>query len=73
MFRWIIREIEAVKERDPAARSTGEVLLGYPGIHALFFHRIAYYLNRLQDQINNWQFQLEQVENEVSCCDPKAI
>jgi hypothetical protein len=38
-----------------------------------FFHRIAYYLNRLQDQINNWQFQLEQVENEVSCCDPKAI
>ncbi|HOB29075.1 MAG TPA: hypothetical protein PLW51_03810 [Bacillota bacterium] len=37
MFRWIIREIEAVKERDPAARSTGEVLLGYPGIHALFF------------------------------------
>jgi serine O-acetyltransferase len=36
MFRRIIREIEAVKERDPAARSTGEVLLGYPGIHALF-------------------------------------
>lgn len=72
MFRRIIREIEAVKERDPAARSTGEVLLGYPGIHALFSpDRIL--LNRLQDQINNWQFQLEQVENEVSCCDPKAI
>lgn len=46
MFKRIIREINAVKERDPAARSTVEVLLCYPGIHALIFHRIAHFLHR---------------------------
>ena len=33
-----------VRERDPAARSTLEILLCYPGLHALFFHRIAHFL-----------------------------
>ena len=46
MFKRIIREINAVKERDPAARSTVEVLLCYPGIHALIFHRIAHFMHR---------------------------
>jgi serine O-acetyltransferase len=46
MFKRIIREINAVKERDPAARSTVEVLLCYPGIHALIYHRIAHFLHR---------------------------
>jgi serine O-acetyltransferase len=36
------RDIQAVRERDPAARSTLEVLLCYPGVHALAFHRIAH-------------------------------
>lgn len=36
------RDIQAVRERDPAARSTFEVLLCYPGVHALTFHRIAH-------------------------------
>jgi serine O-acetyltransferase len=36
------RDIRAVRERDPAARSTFEVLLCYPGVHALAFHRIAH-------------------------------
>ena len=36
------RDIKAVRERDPAARSTFEVLLCYPGVHALAFHRIAH-------------------------------
>jgi serine O-acetyltransferase len=36
------RDIQAVRERDPAARSTFEVLLCYPGVHALAFHRIAH-------------------------------
>jgi len=31
-----------VRERDPAARSTLEVLLCYPGVHALVFHRFAH-------------------------------
>jgi serine O-acetyltransferase len=36
------RDIQAVRERDPAARSTLEVLLCYPGVHALAFHRAAH-------------------------------
>jgi serine O-acetyltransferase len=36
------RDIRAVRERDPAARSTFEVVLCYPGVHALAFHRIAH-------------------------------
>lgn len=34
-------EIRAIRERDPAARSDFEVLLTYPGLHALLFHRLA--------------------------------
>ena len=33
-----------VFERDPAARSKLEIVLCYPGLHALIFHRIAHYL-----------------------------
>ena len=42
MFAEIRRDVRAVLERDPAARSTFEVLLCYPGVHALAFHRIAH-------------------------------
>ena len=37
-------DFHAVFERDPAARSRAEVLLCYPGLHAIFFHRIAHAL-----------------------------
>lgn len=37
-------DVESIKERDPAARSNAEVLLLYPGLHALIAHRIAYFL-----------------------------
>ncbi|UCF07134.1 MAG: serine O-acetyltransferase [bacterium] len=33
-------------KRDPAARSWGEVLFCYPGLHALLMHRIAHHLWR---------------------------
>jgi serine O-acetyltransferase len=36
------RDVEAARERDPAARSTAEVLLCYPGLHALWMHRAAH-------------------------------
>ena len=36
--------VETVKERDPAAKSTAEVLLLYSGVHALFAHRVAHKL-----------------------------
>ena len=37
-------DIRAVKERDPAARGTLEVLLLYSGLHAIMLHRPAYWL-----------------------------
>ncbi|MEW5806233.1 MAG: serine O-acetyltransferase [Acidobacteriota bacterium] len=39
------RTIKTVYERDPAARNILEILFAYPGIHALFFHRIAHFLH----------------------------
>jgi serine O-acetyltransferase len=38
-------DIQVVKERDPAARGTLEILLSYPGLHAIWLHRIAHYLH----------------------------
>lgn len=38
-------DVNAVKERDPAARSSAEVILLYSGIHALFAYRIAHKLH----------------------------
>ena len=33
--------IKSIKDRDPAAKSTLSVVLTYPGVKAIFFHRIA--------------------------------
>lgn len=38
------RDLRAALERDPAARSALEVALTYPGVHALWAHRIAHAL-----------------------------
>jgi serine O-acetyltransferase len=38
------QDIQAVFERDPAARSTLEIILAYPGLHALWGHRLAHWL-----------------------------
>jgi serine O-acetyltransferase len=46
MLAELRRDIQAVRERDPAARSTLEVLLCYPGVHALAFHRVAHLIWR---------------------------
>ena len=46
MFKTLKDDIRAVFERDPAARSMLEVLLCYPGVHALLFHRTAHALWR---------------------------
>lgn len=42
MFSHLREDINSVLARDPAARSRLEVLTCYPGIHALFVHRIAH-------------------------------
>src|SRR5690554_7706655 len=43
MFSRLRREIGAVFERDPAAKSLIEVILCYPGLHALIGYRIAHW------------------------------
>jgi len=45
MFLQEVRDdIRAVFERDPAARSTWEIVLAYPGFHAVVCHRLAHWL-----------------------------
>lgn len=48
--RTIQSDIQAVFDRDPAARSTLEVVLTYSGLHAIWWHRIAHFFHR-----RNWQ------------------
>uniref|UniRef100_UPI001FD2109C serine O-acetyltransferase n=1 Tax=Psychrobacter immobilis TaxID=498 RepID=UPI001FD2109C len=44
MKKDLTEDIDAVFNRDPAARNSLEVILTYPGIHALVLHRGAHYL-----------------------------
>jgi serine O-acetyltransferase len=46
MFQTLKDDINAVVERDPAARSAFEVLVCYPGLHAVLFHRVTHKLWR---------------------------
>ncbi len=46
MFRAIREQIETVFQRDPAARSVLEIVLCYPGFHAVLLHRLAHRLYR---------------------------
>jgi serine O-acetyltransferase len=43
-FMFLRESIRAYRERDPAARSSLEVLLCYPGLHATMGHRMAHFL-----------------------------
>lgn len=44
----IKRDLKAVFEKDPAAKSTLEVILTYPGFHAILIHRISHKLLNLK-------------------------
>lgn len=46
MFKTLREDIRTVLAKDPAARSTAEVIFLYPGLHALWFHRLAHFLWR---------------------------
>ena len=46
LLQSIRRDIQAARERDPAARSDLEVVLCYPGFHARQLHRLAYRLHQ---------------------------
>lgn len=43
---WWRQAIDAAKKNDPAIKSSAEIVLTYPGIHALFFHRFSHFLYR---------------------------
>ena len=42
MFERLKEDIRMIKERDPAAKNYVEILLCYPGLHAIWLHRIAH-------------------------------
>ena len=46
MFNTIKEDLKSIFKEDPAARNTIEVLLCYPGLHALWMHRVAHFLWR---------------------------
>ncbi|KAB2951436.1 serine O-acetyltransferase [Heliorestis acidaminivorans] len=49
MLARIRKDIRVIYERDPAVKSTWEVILCYPGFHALLLHRLAHKLYK-----SNW-------------------
>ena len=51
MFKSFRDDINAALQRDPAVKSRIEIIFCYPGLHAIFFHRVAHAL-----WIRNWQF-----------------
>ena len=47
----IVEDIRAVKEKDPAARNTLEIVLATPGVWAIWMHRISHWLWRHDAQL----------------------
>lgn len=45
MFRTIREQIDTIFREDPAAKSMLEILLCYPGFHAILLHRLAHWLH----------------------------
>jgi len=50
MFATLRSDIACILERDPAARTTWEVLTCYPGLHAIYIHKLArwFWLHKLR-------------------------
>jgi len=44
LFKTLREDIQTIFAKDPAARSALEVIFCYPGLHALWFHRLAHFL-----------------------------
>ncbi len=62
MWERFKEDIRAIKDRDPAAKNLVEIFLCYPGLHAIWLHRIAHFLYeegwyttaRLVSHFNRW-------------------
>jgi len=67
MFLAIRNDIRTAFDRDPAARSTWEVLTCYPGLHAIWMHRVAHaswlhgfhWLGRFISHVARWLTGIE--------------
>ncbi|MFZ7121257.1 MAG: serine O-acetyltransferase EpsC [Eubacteriaceae bacterium] len=67
MFKQLIDDIDNAIDKDPAARNRLEVILLYPGIHALISHRIAnfiytkklFFIARVISQMNRFFTSIE--------------
>jgi serine O-acetyltransferase len=67
MFRQLRADIACILERDPAARSRWEVLTCYPGLHALYIHKLARWfwtrgmrwLGRFTSHLGRWLTGIE--------------
>ena len=67
MFKQLREYIASVFERDPAARSTWEVLTCYPGLHAIYLQKLAHWLwthrlrwlGRATSQFTRWLTGIE--------------
>ncbi len=46
MFKRLTEDVRTIMAHDPAARSWLEVVLCYPGLHAMFYYRVAHFLWR---------------------------
>jgi serine O-acetyltransferase len=44
MWEHLKEDIQTIRERDPAAKNYVEILLCYPGLHAIWLHRMAHFL-----------------------------
>ena len=58
MFKGIREDIKSVFRRDPAARNAFEILTCYPGLHAVWLHRLAHGL-----WVRNWKWLARMVSN----------
>ena len=56
-FERMREDIQTVFHNDPAARTTLEVILAYPGVHAIWLHRFAHWL---------WNHRLKLIARMVS-------
>ncbi|CAB4543808.1 MAG: serine O-acetyltransferase [Actinobacteria bacterium] len=59
MIKGIVEDIDTALAKDPAARNRLEVLLTYPGLHAVWGYRIAHFLWQLKLKLlariySNW-------------------
>jgi len=67
MWDRLKEDIQMIKERDPAAKNYTEILFCYPGLHAMWFHRIAhslygrkwYTMARLVSHLSRWLTGIE--------------